>query len=61
MTIDELKTGVRWPIDGGSDEAVEFACPYCHNVWLEYSSAEQYPEYCPGCGRCIDGEEVEEE
>ena len=53
MSICELKTGVRYPIPG-NDEVVEFACPHCYYVWLGYGSAEDYPQYCPGCGRDLD-------
>lgn len=56
INVRDLKTGVRWPIDGGADEAVEFACTHCGYVWLEYSSADDYPAYCPGCGREIEGD-----
>lgn len=54
IDVRDCKTGVRWPV--GTDEAVEFACPHCGYVWLEYSSADDYPAYCPGCGREIEGD-----
>lgn len=59
INVRDLKTGVRYPVKnayGYDDEVVEYACPHCNYVWLEYASAEDYPSWCPGCGDEIEGD-----
>lgn len=63
INISECKTGLRWRLPDWytqkGEVAVEFACPRCFYVWLEYSSSEQYPDFCPGCGSDLIPDEEE--
>lgn len=42
----------------GDRDVSEHRCPFCHYEWLEWSDADDYPYYCPGCGENFDGEEA---